>query len=217
MSNFSIESYQAALMEIRQRLFSADILSKQDGVVFIESTALQIRKVLELIAYLSLLVNSEKLNHKEKNEWHPKKIIDALVVKTTIFYPLPSRIIAPHNKDGEPVLIPLSTKLALSQADFIAAYNNCGKVLHAQHPFEDELDFQRFAKVNKDALIKIKNLLQSHVIAIRQDSKKYTFLSVEFDFSNNENSKPTLIRGYKTLIFDELQLKSLFESFWGAS
>ena len=216
MSEFSVEKYQTALMEIRERLLSAEILSNRENVVFIESTALQVRKLLELIAYLSLLVNAEKLSHKEKNDWHADRIINYLVSKTTIFYPLPCRIIAPHSREEEPVLIPLSTKLALSQKDFSSAYSNCGKILHAQHPFQDEIDFMRFSNGNKEALSKIKNLLENHVIAIRHDSKKYTFLSVEFDFTNSDDARPTVIQEYKTQIFDELQLKSLFERFWGA-
>ena len=78
MPNFSKEEYLLVIGEIRERVFSAEVLSKEKNVVFIESTALQIRKILELIAYLSVLVNIEKLNHREKNEWHAKKIIEAL-------------------------------------------------------------------------------------------------------------------------------------------
>jgi hypothetical protein len=212
--NFPVESYQSALMEIRERLISADILSKQHNVVFIESTALQIRKILELIAYLSILVNSEKLNHKEKNEWRAQKIIETLASKTTIFYPLPSRVIAPQEKESEPTLIPLATRYALSQSDFVDAYSNCGKILHAQHPFKDELDFRQYFAANRQVLSKIRHLLQNHVIAIRHDHNKYTFLSVEFDFTNNEDTRSTIIREYKSHIFDEIRLKNLFEKFW---
>ena len=215
MANFSKERYQSALTEIRQRLFSADILATKENVVFIESTALQIRKILELISYLSVLVNSEKLNHKEKNEWHPQKIIETLTTKTTIFYPFPSRIIAPKNREAEPTLIPLLSKQALSQADFIDAYSSCGRILHAQHPFKEDLDFVCYFSKNKEILRKIRYLLQNHVIAIRHDSKKYTFLCVEFDFTNSEDARPTIIQEYKTHIFDELQLKSLFDELWG--
>lgn len=217
MPNFSIDIYQSVLMEIRERLFSADILSKKENVVFIESTALQIRKILELISYLSILVNSEKLNHKEKNEWRAPKIIETMASKTTIFYPLPSRVIAPREKESEPILIPLSTRCALSQADFIDAYGNCGKILHAQHPFKDEVDFRRYFLENAQVIQRIRNLLQNHVIAIRHDYDKYTFLAVEFDFTNNEDTRPTFIREYKSYILDEIKLKNLFEEFWKKS
>jgi len=66
MHIFSTDQYSLILQEIRERMHSADIFSNQKNLVFIESTSLQIRKILELIAYLSVLVNNEKLNHKEK-------------------------------------------------------------------------------------------------------------------------------------------------------
>ncbi len=64
-------TYKFIVNEIRERILMAEILSDSlDKIVFIESTSLQIRKILELIAYLSLLVNLEKLNHKARKEWH---------------------------------------------------------------------------------------------------------------------------------------------------
>ena len=69
MRNFSTNQYTSIVQEIRDRILSAEILSdKNENLVFIESTSLQIRKILELIAYLSVLVNNEKLNHRSKNE-----------------------------------------------------------------------------------------------------------------------------------------------------
>lgn len=215
MPHFSVEKYQSVLEEIRKRLFSAYVLSKQNNVVFIESTALQIRKILELMSYLSMLVNSGKLNHKEKNDWHAQRIIESLASKTTIFYPLPARVIPPDREVDQPILVPLGTKHSLSQAEFGNAYSDCGKVLHAQHPFKDELDYRSYFDKNKQILDKIRNLLQNHVIAVRHDSNKYTFLCVEFDFTHNANTGPTVVRQYKTHIYDEGRLKNLFEKLWG--
>lgn len=214
MSIFLVEKYTSALNEIRERLISANILSKNKNVVFIESTALQIRKILELISYLSILVNSGKLNHKERNEWHAQKIIETLDKKTMLFYPLPCRVIPPEEERSQPVLIPLGLKYALSQRDFVHTYNTCGKILHAQHPFKEELDFERYFHANEQALDKIQHLLQNHVIPIGHDTQKYTFLYIEFDFTNNDHTKPTVIREYKSLIYNESQLKALFENLW---
>lgn len=212
MPDFSKEEYLLTLGEIRERVFSAEVLSKKRNVVFIESTALQIRKILELIAYLSVLVNIEKLNHREKNEWHPKKIIEALNIKTTIFYPFPSHMFPPQEADGQPVLIPFGYGCALSQSEFIDAYKKCGNILHAQHPMKEQLDIESFFLGNKNILTKIKALLKNHTIGIRHDANKYTFLYVEFDFTNNEDSRPTVIREYKTHIFNESELKELFST-----
>jgi hypothetical protein len=65
---------------VRDRLLSAEVLSNEKNLVFVESTALQIRKILELIAYLPTLVNAEKLNHKERTEYHAAKIVDSLSI-----------------------------------------------------------------------------------------------------------------------------------------
>jgi nicotinic acid phosphoribosyltransferase len=63
---------------------------------------------------------------------------------------------------------------------------------------------------NKITLNKLKELLSRHTIGIRHDTNKYTFLHVEMDFTNNNNTKPSTIREYKTHIFDENQLKMIF-------
>lgn len=212
MHNFSTDQYLLIVNEIQERMFSAEILSNEKNLVFIESTSLQIRKILELIAYLSVLVNNEKLNHKEKNEWHPKIIIEALNKKTTIFYPFPSHIFPPSQDSDQPTLIPFGYKNALSQDEFVSAYKICGKNLHAQHPLKEKSNIGDVFIENKKILDKLKGLLQKHTIGIRHEANKYTFLYVEIDFTNNDNTKPTIIREYKTHIFNESQLKAIFNT-----
>lgn len=213
MSKFSPVEYSETLKEIHHRIFSADALSRKKNVVFIESTALQIRKILELIAYLAVLVNAEKLNHKERAEWHAQKINELLAQKTTIFYPLPSRMIVPDNDpDKEPVLIPFGYSGKLSPVDFADAYKMCGEILHAQHPFRKKIDIEGSYQKNQSTISKIKALLQSHTIGIRHNANKYTFLFVELDFSNSKTSKPTFIREFKTHIYDESVLVNIVNS-----
>ena len=212
MHNFSTDQYSFILQEIRERMYSAEVLSNQRNIVFIESTSLQIRKILELIAYLSVLVNNEKLNHKERNEWNPKNIIEALRKKTTIFYPFPSHVFPQSKENSEPVLIPFGYKNALTQEDFVNAYNVCGKNLHAQHPLKDKLNIDHVFAENKNILNKLKGLLERHTIAIRHGADKYTFLHVEIDFTNGDTAKPTTIHEYRMHIFNESQLKAIFNA-----
>jgi hypothetical protein len=212
MHNFSTDQYSIIVTEIRDRMLSAEILSKEQNLVFIESTTLQIRKILELIAYLSVLVNTEKLNHKERNQWHPKSIIEALSKKTTVFYPFPSHIFPPTQTNDQPTLMPFGYKNALSQEDFLNAYKHCGKNLHAQHPLKEKPDIGDVFKENRKILDKLKGLLQKHTIGIRHEVNKYTFLFVEVDFTNNDKTKPTTIKEYKTQIFNEKQLMAIFNT-----
>ena len=212
IQTFSKEKYTLIVSEIRNRILSAEVLANEKNAVFIESTALQLRKILELIAYLSVLVNAEKLNHKERAEYHASKVVDALTEKTTIFYPLPSRMIHPSNQTEQPVLIPLGYQHALSQESFREAYKFCGSVLHAQHPLKKDLNIEAVFKKNKEILERLKALLQHHTIGIMRQPNKYTFLHVEIDFSNNENTKPSIIREYHAHIFSEAQLLEIFNA-----
>jgi hypothetical protein len=212
MQSFSKEKYSLIVSEIRDRILSAEVLAKEKNVVFIESTALQLRKILELIAYLSVLVNTEKLNHKERAEYHASKVVDALTEKTTIFYPLPSYMIHPSNQIEQPVLIPLGYQHALSQDNFRDAYKFCGSVLHAQHPLKKDLNIEEVFKKNTEILGRLKVLLQRHTIGIMRQPNKYTFLHVEIDFSNDESTKPSTIREYHAHIYSETQLLKIFNA-----
>ena len=167
------EQYQDIISEIRQRILSAEILSdERENVVFIESATLQIRKILELIAYFSLLLNKGKVNRKIREEYHAKRIINAISENTTIFYPFPSRIIPPNSSLDQPMLIPIGYKHALSQKEFNEVYQDCGKVLHAQHPFKNELDFKKYKQNNTITLRKLKNLLQNHTVGVRHKNNQ---------------------------------------------
>ena len=212
MPEFSKEKYATIVSEIRDRILSAEIFANEKNRVFIESTSLQIRKILELIAYLSVLVNSEKLNHKQRNEYHASKIIDFLVERTTVFYPLPSHMIHPSEESEQPVLIPLGYKNSLSQIEFREAYKLCGEVVHAQHPLKADLNIQQVFLKNNEILAKIKSLIQSHTIGIQKSKDRYTFLHVEIDFTNHEAPKPSFIREYNTQIYSEEQLLDIFNA-----
>lgn len=212
MPEFSKEKYATIVNEIRDRILSAEIFANEKNLVFIESTSLQIRKILELIAYLSVLVNSEKLNHKQRHEYRATKIVDSLLERTTIFYPLPSHMIHPSREGDQPVLIPLGYKNSLSQEEFCEVYNLCGKVLHAQHPLKPDIDIQGVFLKNAETLRKVKTLVQSHTIGIRKTKDQYTFLYVEIDFTNHEGNKPNFIREYNTKIYSEKQLLEIFNA-----
>lgn len=211
MRDFSAEQYAQIVSEVRERLLSAEILANEQNLVFLESTALQIRKILELIAYLSILVNADKLNHKERAEYHAAKIVDALDEKTTIHYPIPSWMVHPQSPDEPPVLIPRGYKNALSQSEFKETYKACGKVLHAEHPLKARINPHDVFQGHKRTLEKLKCLLTSHTIGIKNAADMYTFLHVEIDFSNDEKTKASTIREYNTKIFSEQQLLQLLK------
>ncbi|MGR3980621.1 hypothetical protein [Pseudoalteromonas sp. 1181_04] len=195
---------------------SAELLSDDRNYVFIESTSLQLRKILELIAYLSILANGDKLNSKERGDYHAKNIIENLAKKATLFYPFPSHIIPPEESSGEPILIPIGYANALSQSEFSAMYQLCGNILHSQHPLKCDVDIENVITKNKQTLRKLKQLLSYHTVGIKKEEDKYTFLHVEIDFSNSENTRASTIREYNSRIFSERQLLDIFQHGLGA-
>lgn len=205
------DKYTQMVAELRVRILSADLLSDDRNYVFIESTSLQIRKILELIAYLSILANGDKLNSKERGAYHAKKIIENLAEKTTLFYPFPSHIIPPEQSGGEPTLIPIGYANALSQSEFTDMYQLCGSILHAQHPLKCNVDIENVITKNKQTLLKLKQLLSYHTVGIKKEADKYTFLHVEIDFSNSEKTRASTIREYNSRIFSEQQLLEIFQ------
>lgn len=213
MMQFAREEYAAIINEIRDRLLASEILAKNNNIVSVESTSLQIRKILELIAYLSVIVNTDKLNHKQRSEYRANKIIESLVERTTIFYPLPCRVLDRSKENDQPILIPLGYKHSLTQSEFKSAYKKCGAVLHAQHPLKGQVDYQDAYIGNINVIKKLKSLIQNHIIGIKQSKDRYIFIYVEVDFNDSENSRPNIIREYNTKIYSEDQLVSLFNSF----
>lgn len=210
--SFSAEQYTDTISEIRERLLSAEVLSTDKSLVFVESTALQIRKILELIAYLSVLVHADKLSRDERRDFHAGRIVDALDEKTTVHYPLPSRMFHPKTAEEQPVLIPMGYKHALSQAEFKETYQACGKVLHAQHPFKERLDPGNVFVNHRNVLRKLKQLLASHTIGIKKGENMYSFLHVEIDFSNDNTTKESTVHEYNTRIYSEQQLLQYFRA-----
>lgn len=205
------EKYTQIVAELRERILSADLLSDDRSYVFIESTSLQIRKILELIAYLSILANGDKLNSKERSEYRANKIVENLAEKTTLFYPFPSHIVPPEQLGSEPTLVPIGYTNALSQSEFLDMYKLCGEILHAQHPLRCNVDIENETTKNKQTLLKLKQLLSCHTVGIKKEVDKYTFLYVEIDFSNSERTRASTIKEYNSRIFSEQQLLDIFQ------
>ena len=67
------EKYLYIMSELKNKIISAETLSKEKNQIMIESTSLQLRMVLELISYLFVVVNQNEFNSKQKGDWSPTK------------------------------------------------------------------------------------------------------------------------------------------------
>ena len=132
----------------------------------IEFCALQIRKILELIALSSLIsdldIYREQLNDIEK-KWNARLILQDIERIHPNFYPVPIDI-APDNKYRW-----LDKKTPyLTKEQFVSIYKKCGKILHEDSVFKNDKDMdstynQTDEQINNWVFL-IMNLLNTHIV-----------------------------------------------------
>jgi hypothetical protein len=137
------KKYLSLMWEIEKRLeVLKALISGEADVIYlkaqIETEALQLRKVLELIAYSSLVCHQEQyraIREDIAKDWHAKRIVNKIKTINPRFYPIPTKgCFDGYWKDVK------SGFLTLKQ--FQVAYDSCGDILHIKNPF---------SKVNKSA------------------------------------------------------------------
>ena len=134
----------------------------------IEFCVLQIRKILETIALGSLVANSDLYRTHYSNierMWNGKLILQDMERVNPLFYP--KAVVVKDNGEKLPEFVEKTTG-ALTKEEYIDIYNKCGKLLHADSPFEDEKKIDlAYKEYKRDIPIwceKIMELLQPHLI-----------------------------------------------------
>jgi hypothetical protein len=138
-----IQIYTNSMSRIRQRInFVQGVNANQpdlgSAVFKGELMFLQLRKVLEEIAFSSLAANKAKyseLHDTFSTHWNAKKILAKLAELNPEFYPLPMQApveIAPGHKHSEPVLDGFMTK-----PEFVDLYQISSEVLHTRNPYKE--------------------------------------------------------------------------------
>jgi len=132
-----------------------------------ECVSVQLRKVLELIAFGSLCANKAKYSEAYSGfakHWKAKALLEAIDRLHASFYPKPMdpRIARP---DGTRHLDPI-TEGFLTQAEFVVLYDKCSEVIHTRNPFSASEPTIDFVHSVDQWLDKIMRLLQLHLIVL---------------------------------------------------
>ena len=136
----------------------------------VETAALQLRMVLELIALASIAANKELFEQQSlrfEKHWHPAKIIRDLEKLNPKFYPIPFQSVESNSsgvRDHQPLLDGYLTK-----EELVEVHGKCGNILHARNPFSAPLNYEAFlAQINfwKNRVVK---LLNAHEIWLLGD------------------------------------------------
>lgn len=142
----------------------------------IEWTYLQYRKILEMIAFGSLVAHQERYSSQYRRfskAWHAGELFKDLARMNKYFYPLGVTVKVPANPD-EDLQIEEKKEGFLSKAEFLELYGKTGGILHQQNPYAKQVDNGWYEKNAKRWLEKIVGLLDTH--AIHLYGTKVTYL-----------------------------------------
>ncbi|PJB72389.1 MAG: hypothetical protein CO093_03170 [Alphaproteobacteria bacterium CG_4_9_14_3_um_filter_47_13] len=194
-----LQLYCKQMEAIKYRIDIAALIAQQKMTLGNQNldyafSSVQLRKILELIAFSSLIANKEKYSKIHKNytkHFSAKRILQDIEKLNQDFFPKPVVIDTSNNKKimhlGNPrerhKIVPLNRE------EFIELYEICSSVIHTANPYGDnpkQIDFKRSLD---DWLKKIAALLDSHVIRL-VDSKDFWLIIMK------DHNKKSLASAY---------------------
>lgn len=171
--------YASLMKEIKLRVKVIDHFAFGGGhAVFVPTTVeciyLQLRKVLELIAFGSLVANKKLYAEVHDNfarHWNAKLLVKDLRRINPNYYPRAIHEVEPEDPDQGNHFIDRTD--SLTEEEFVELYERCGRMLHADNPFGAKADWEKYRKEIMAWRQKLLNLLNSHTIRLIDDSRFY--------------------------------------------
>jgi len=173
MAQPDIDKYCYLMEELKLRMSVIDFLLQGGGHALyqpptVESVCLQIRKILELIAFSSLTANKDIYSAAYESfasHWHAGRLLRDLAKVNPDFYPkpvveIPSKLpgVVSELKNREPDY--------LTKDDFVAVYDQCGGIMHAANPYGQEIDYATYQRQIPTWRSKIMYLLNTHQVQL---------------------------------------------------
>lgn len=188
-----IEMYLKAMYEFRARTVAVGLMCKnmymvkKSGNVFdIENICLQIRKLLELIAMSSLIMNKEAFEKAEKsfkNMWNAKLILKDIKRIHPQFFPISISGTLTKDDKGIWVMDEIDHE-PLTEDSFCKIYDKCGAALHIPNPFsENEQLLHELGEKIPLWLDKIYLTMENHMVFLYGTNLAYAvqFNSLDLD------------------------------------
>lgn len=173
MSEPEIHKYCELMEEVKLRMNVFDFFLTGKGHALyapttVESVALQLRKILELIAFGSLVANKESYSaayEKFASNWNARLMLRDLERINPDFYPKP--VVEAPSSDPR-VLHQLKDRQPdyLTKDEFERAYDKCGAIMHADNPYGSRVEVKYYLEKLPEWRTKILNLLNNHQIKL---------------------------------------------------
>lgn len=176
----NIEMYLGMMQEVKRRTATIyNMLAHKTTTGYrytdVEFMCLQIRKILELIALGSLVLNQEQFEEqaeKFRKAYHAKRILNDIKEINPDGYPKPIIEQPLGHKYIKGEFKELETGY-LTEKDFAKVYEKCGKICHASNPLGSKIDIAYYEDHIFEWIEKIKSLLNSHIITLVGDDNLY--------------------------------------------
>ena len=134
----------------------------------VETCYLQIRKILELIAFGSLAANKHLYSRAYANfasHWHAGRLLRDLKKVNPNFYPKPVLELPSSDPRAKSQLNDRVGDF-LTKAEFEQLYDGCGAIMHARNPYGQPLDYVAYGSKLPYWQQRIMNLLNSHQVQL---------------------------------------------------
>lgn len=170
-----LQKYQQRLFEIKQRteVITKYLQKKQSTgylITEVEFLCLQFRKIIEEIAFLSLIANKQQYSaqfEKLERHWNARLIFQDLERINPQFYPEPSKQVEKKNKKGERYFeFQEITSGFMTKKDAVKIYEKCGGMMHSNNPYRDERDIKKLYDQFPTWLNKVIKLMNHHSIVL---------------------------------------------------
>jgi hypothetical protein len=174
MEHSDVEKYIACMEEVKARTlvlsnFIDNKNASSERTFILESAGLQLRKILELIAFSSLAANRKvycAVYKQFSKKYNVSDLIPQLQRVHPGFYPRPVVRQEPKQPGTTHHLANRPTSEFLSPNEFVAAWGHCGHLLHAANPYGKPIKYDFYEKQLPLWGRQIVALLQLHYIQL---------------------------------------------------
>ena len=178
--SLDIAQYCDLMEEVKARVEAINQLKAMPGITIrnrVESICLQLRMLLELIVFSSLVSNKDvwQRSQKELQSSHDiSKKLRELKRLHPDFYPSPVDL-SGSVPGGEPVH---RTAGFLTEDKLIEVYGRLGNILHADNPLGKVTDYRFFMDSVPGWMSEVMNLLESHKVYLYHRPEEFYLIKV---------------------------------------
>ena len=178
--SLDINQYCGLMEEVKAKIEAINQLIDVPGLTIrtrVESVCLQLRMLLELIVFSSLVSNKDVWRKSQKELQSSQDISKKLRELRSLhpdFYPKPVTLDAAPSGE-EP---PDRTEDFLTEGELTKVYGMLGNILHAENPMGKETDYRFFIGAVPDWLSLVQNLLECHKVYLYHRPEEFYLIKM---------------------------------------